>query len=157
TIRERVRIKGEIRTLTAQQRMSGYVVGFLPIGLMIIISVIAPNFMVPMFQQPPALFGQPAGLFILGLGGLLMGIGFILIRRIVASEVWCRVAVDRCRSRRRRCPGHHLCAHWVPPDGPGPGAPVAARIDAGAHARGDRAAAATLRTNAAAHGTPPVG
>ena len=27
TIRERVRIKGEIRTLTAQQRMSGYVVG----------------------------------------------------------------------------------------------------------------------------------
>ena len=30
TIRERVRIKGEIRTLTAQQRMSGYVVGFLP-------------------------------------------------------------------------------------------------------------------------------
>src|SRR3954447_2460886 len=33
TIRERVRIKGEIRTLTAQQRLSGYVVGFLPIGL----------------------------------------------------------------------------------------------------------------------------
>ena len=33
TIRERVRIKGEIRTLTAQQRMSGYVVAFLPIGL----------------------------------------------------------------------------------------------------------------------------
>ena len=27
TIRERVRIKGEIRTLTAQQRLSGYVVG----------------------------------------------------------------------------------------------------------------------------------
>ena len=32
TIRERVRIKGEIRTLTAQQRLSGYVVGFLPIA-----------------------------------------------------------------------------------------------------------------------------
>ena len=28
TIRERVRIKGEIRTLTAQQRLSGYVVGW---------------------------------------------------------------------------------------------------------------------------------
>ena len=50
TIRERVRIKGEIRTLTAQQRMSGYVVAFLPIVLMGIISVIAPNFMAPMFQ-----------------------------------------------------------------------------------------------------------
>ena len=32
TIRERVRIKGEIKTLTAQQRMSGYVVGFLPVA-----------------------------------------------------------------------------------------------------------------------------
>ena len=33
TIRERIRIKGEIRTLTAQQRMSGYVVGALPFFL----------------------------------------------------------------------------------------------------------------------------
>ena len=55
TIRERVRIKGEIRTLTAQQRMSGYVVGFLPIGLVLLLSVIAPTFMAPMFQQPPEL------------------------------------------------------------------------------------------------------
>ena len=47
TIRERVRIKGEIRTLTAQQRMSGYVVGFLPIGLAGILFVIAPKFMEP--------------------------------------------------------------------------------------------------------------
>jgi tight adherence protein B len=87
TIRERVRIKGEIRTLTAQQRMSGYVVGFLPVALVVLLSVIAPSFMAPMLQQPPALFGQPAGLFILGLGGLMMGIGFILIRRIVDIEV----------------------------------------------------------------------
>ena len=42
TIRERVRIKGEIRTLTAQQRMSGYVVGFLPIALVGFLVVIAP-------------------------------------------------------------------------------------------------------------------
>jgi tight adherence protein B len=87
TIRERVRIKGEIKTLTAQQRMSGYVVGFLPVALVILLSVIAPSFMAPMFQKPPALFGQPAGYFILGFGGLMMGIGFILIRRIVDIEV----------------------------------------------------------------------
>ena len=42
TIRERVRIKGEIRTLTAQQRMSGYVVAFLPIGLVGFLFIIAP-------------------------------------------------------------------------------------------------------------------
>jgi len=87
TIRERVRIQGEIRTLTAQQRMSGYVVGFLPVALVILLSVIAPTFMAPMLQKPPELFGQPAGYFILGFGGLMMGIGFFLIRRIVDIEV----------------------------------------------------------------------
>jgi tight adherence protein B len=87
TIRERVRIKGEIRTLTAQQRMSGYVVGFLPIALVLLLSVIAPTFMAPMFQKPPELLGLPAGLFILGIGGVMMLIGFVLIRRIVDIEV----------------------------------------------------------------------
>jgi tight adherence protein B len=87
TIRERVRIKGEIKTLTAQQRMSGYVVGFLPVGLVLVMSVIAPTFMEPMFQKPPELLGLPAGLFILGIGGVMMLIGFVLIRRIVDIEV----------------------------------------------------------------------
>ncbi|MDL2335306.1 MAG: type II secretion system F family protein [Chloroflexota bacterium] len=87
TIRERVRIKGDIRTLTAQQRMSGYVVGFLPVGLVIVMSVIAPTFMAPMLQKPPELMGLPAGMFILAGGGFMMLIGFILIRRIVDIEV----------------------------------------------------------------------
>jgi len=87
TIRERVRIKGEIKTLTAQQRMSGYVVGFLPVALVLLLSVIAPTFMSPMLQKPPELFGQPAGFFILGFGALMMGIGFFFIRRIVDIEV----------------------------------------------------------------------
>ena len=87
TIRERVRIKGEIKTLTAQQRMSGYVVGFLPVGLVIVMSIIAPTFMAPMLQKPPELLGLPAGMFILAGGGFMMLIGFILIRRIVDIEV----------------------------------------------------------------------
>jgi tight adherence protein B len=87
TIRERVRIQGEIRVLTAQQRMSGYVVGFLPIALVLLLSVIAPTFMAPMLEKPPELLGLPAGLFILGLGGVMMAIGFVLIRRIVDIEV----------------------------------------------------------------------
>jgi tight adherence protein B len=87
TIRERVRIKGEIRTLTAQQRMSGYVVALLPIGLMAALMVIDPNFMSPMFQNPPAILGLPLGLAVLGVGAFSMLIGFMLIRRIVAIEV----------------------------------------------------------------------
>jgi len=87
TIRERVRIKGEIRTLTAQGRMSGYVVGFLPIGLFLIISVIAPQFVGPMFEKPPEAFGLPLGVVLLAAGGLMMGMGFLFIRRIVNIEV----------------------------------------------------------------------
>jgi tight adherence protein B len=87
TIRERVRIKGEIRTLTAQQRLSGYVVGFLPIGLAGFLFIAAPGFMDPMFANPPAILGLPAGVIILAFGGIMMFIGFMLIRRIVDIEV----------------------------------------------------------------------
>ena len=60
TIRERVRIKGEIRTLTAQQRLSGYVVGFLPIGYFL--TQILEN------RFPPwdAGRGSPDGIIVLG-------------------------------------------------------------------------------------------
>ena len=57
TIRERIRIKGEIRTLTAQQRLSGYVVGFLPIALAAFLFIAAPGFMKPMFANPPPSWG----------------------------------------------------------------------------------------------------
>ncbi len=87
TIRERVRIKGEIRTLTAQQRLSGYVVAGMPIGLMGLLFVIAPGFMQPMFENPPGIAGLPAGLIVLAIGGFFMFIGFMLIRRVVAIEV----------------------------------------------------------------------
>ena len=87
TIRERVRIKGEIRTLTAQQRMSGYVVGMLPIGLAGFLFVAAPGFMDPMFFNPPGIAGLPAGVIILVFGGIMMFIGFMFIRRIVDIEV----------------------------------------------------------------------
>ena len=87
TIRERVRIKGEIRTLTAQQRLSGYVVGFLPIALAGFLFIAAPNFMEPMFLNPPAVMGLPAGVVILIFGGIMMFIGFMLIRKIVDIEV----------------------------------------------------------------------
>ncbi len=86
TIRERIRIKGEIRTLTAQQRMSGYVVAGLPIGLVVILSIIAPTFMEPMFGEP-YIVGIPLGVIILAIGAIMMVIGFLMIRRIVDIEV----------------------------------------------------------------------
>ena len=86
TIRERIRIMGEIRTLTAQQRMSGYVVAGLPIFLVVILSVIAPTFMQPMFGEP-FIVGIPLGVIILAIGAIMMLVGFLAIRRIVDIEV----------------------------------------------------------------------
>jgi tight adherence protein B len=87
TIRERIRIKGEIRTLTAQQRLSGYVVGFLPFGLAFFIFLAAPKFFDPMFQGPPDVLGIPLGVILLGVATLMMGAGFMFIRKIVDIEV----------------------------------------------------------------------
>ena len=87
TIRERVRIKGEIRTLTAQQRLSGYVVGLLPFGLAGFIFLAAPTFFDPMWDQKVAVAGLPAGIIVLGFGLLMMMIGFFFIQKIVDIEV----------------------------------------------------------------------
>ncbi len=87
TIRERVRIKGEIRTLTAQQRLSGYVVGFLPIALAGFLFIAAPGFMAPMFDDSVNIGGLPAGVIILIFGGFMMFMGFMFIRKIVDIEV----------------------------------------------------------------------
>jgi tight adherence protein B len=80
TIRERVRIKGEINTLTAQGRYSGYLVAFLPIGIMITLNFINPEFMQPLFTQ---LIGQ----ILLAVGGVMMIIGFIAIQKITNIKV----------------------------------------------------------------------
>jgi tight adherence protein B len=87
TIRERIRIKGEIRTLTAQQRMSGYVVGGLPFFLAFFIYLAAPKFFDPMFVKPPDVIGIPLGLILMGIAVLAMGAGFFFIRKIVDIEV----------------------------------------------------------------------
>ena len=87
TIRERIRIKGEIRTLTAQQRMSGYVVGGLPFFLALLIFLAAPKFFDPMFVSPPDVIGIPLGVILFGVAIAAMGAGFYFIQRIVDIEV----------------------------------------------------------------------
>ena len=87
TIRERIRIKGEIRTLTAQQRMSGYVVGGLPFFLALFIYLAAPTFFNPMFAKPPDVLGIPLGVILLFIAMAAMGAGFYFIRKIVDIEV----------------------------------------------------------------------
>ncbi|MBO9371561.1 MAG: type II secretion system F family protein [Chloroflexi bacterium] len=80
TIRERVRIKGEIRALTAQARYSGYIVSLLPIGVALFVYTINPGFMGPMFQDP-------CGWMMLGVAGAGIISGFFITRKIADIEV----------------------------------------------------------------------
>jgi tight adherence protein B len=80
TMRERERIRGEIRTLTSQQRMTGYVIGGIPIGLLLIFMVISPEF-------TGKLFTDPLGRMMLGGAAVSEFIGFMVIQKIVNIEV----------------------------------------------------------------------
>ena len=80
TIRERVRIKGEVNTLTAQGRMSGYLVAVLPIAIAAMINMIQPAFMEPLFTQT-------IGQIMLGVGITMMTIGFFAIRKITDIKI----------------------------------------------------------------------
>ena len=87
TIRERVRIQGEIKTLTAMQRYSGYVITLLPVGLAGILFLISPTYISVLLDKPPETFGLPTGVIFLIVGAISMGIGYIFIRRIVDIKV----------------------------------------------------------------------
>jgi len=80
TMRERCRIRGEIRVLTSQQRMTGYVLGVLPVAIMGILLLISNEYMVPMFTTV-------AGQVMLVAAGIMELLGILLIRRILAIEV----------------------------------------------------------------------
>jgi tight adherence protein B len=80
TIRERVRIKGEIRVLTSQQMISGYVISFLPIGLGLILFAMNPTYMGRMFQDT-------CGIAMMAVAGVMMAAGFFAIQKIVNIEV----------------------------------------------------------------------
>lgn len=80
TIRERIRIKGEISTLTAQGRISGIVISALPFAISFFIYALNPDYIKPLFIEP---LGRI--MLILGLGGQLSAA--VLIHKIVNIRV----------------------------------------------------------------------
>jgi len=80
TMRERERIRGEIRTLTSQQRMTGYVIGGIPIGLLIIFAMISPEF-------TSLLFTDKLGRMMLAGAAVSEALGFAVIQKIVNIEI----------------------------------------------------------------------
>ncbi|MGI6621918.1 MAG: secretion system protein [Clostridiaceae bacterium] len=80
TIRQRIRAKGEIRTLTAQGRMSGWIISLLPFFLAMAVLVISP-------EQMYTLVSNPIGIMMIVLALVMEGMGIIFVRRIINIEV----------------------------------------------------------------------
>jgi tight adherence protein B len=80
TIRDRMKIQGHIKTLTAQGKLSGLVVALLPVGLGFLLYLIEPEYI-------GSLFKHPIGLALMGAGVVSGSIGFILIKKITTIEV----------------------------------------------------------------------
>ncbi len=80
TMRERVRIRGEITTLTAQQSMTGVIIALLPVGVGGLFVVISPDYI-------SLLFTETVGRVMLAVGAGLEAVGILIIRRILAIEV----------------------------------------------------------------------
>ena len=75
-IKERVRIKGEIQTHTAQGRMTGWILCALPIIMLVVINLVNPGY-------SNVLFTDPLGKKMLYTGAVLLVIGGFIIRQIV--------------------------------------------------------------------------
>lgn len=80
TIRERARLRREVRVITSMQRISSYVIGMLPIGLGLVIFAINPKYMMKLFQ-PGLTLCIPIGAVFFWL------LGFIVIRKVVDIRV----------------------------------------------------------------------
>lgn len=76
TIRDRLRIKNELRVLTAQGKMSGMVVGLLPVIVLAFFAVINPDYISQFFADPLG-----TGMIIVAI--VLETIGFFVVRKIV--------------------------------------------------------------------------
>ena len=80
TIRERIELRRMVRSLTAQGRLAGLVLSLLPIGLLVIISLLNPAYTRPLFHTT-------MGLIALGVGIMLSALGSFLINKIVDIKI----------------------------------------------------------------------
>jgi tight adherence protein B len=75
-VRTRQRLQDQVKALTAQSRMSGWVVGLLPVIILGAFSVIQPSY-------TRVLFHDPAGIRILKVAGVLDVLAFLTIRKLL--------------------------------------------------------------------------
>jgi tight adherence protein B len=76
TIRERIKIKQEVKTLTAQGRISGLIIGALPVVLLLSIMILNPEYYEGFFEAT-------IGKVMIAISVFMEFVGFIIIRKIV--------------------------------------------------------------------------
>jgi tight adherence protein B len=89
TIRERVRIKGEIRVLTTQVMYSGRFLSLLPLIVMGVLYLLNREYMMEFFrpENNNVFGGVPCGYISLGVGGLLILLGYFIMNKLGEIEV----------------------------------------------------------------------
>lgn len=82
TIRERIKLIGEVGVLTAQQQLSGYIIAALPVVLGLILFIINPTYMLGMFTDT-----HWFGWTVVSCSLVMVIMGLVVIRRIVNIKV----------------------------------------------------------------------
>lgn len=80
TIRERIKIKQEINTLTAQGRISGMLIGALPVAIVLAIMVLSPDYFAGFFESS-------MGKTLIIISIIMETIGFVIINKIINIEM----------------------------------------------------------------------
>jgi tight adherence protein B len=75
-IRGRFRFRRDVKTKTAHGRITGFVVASAPVVAWIGMTVVNPDYMSPLFEEP-------LGRLMLAAGAAMMLVGFFVIRRMV--------------------------------------------------------------------------
>lgn len=84
TIRERVRIKGEIRVITSQQRFSAYLLSGMPFALAGVLFLVNRPYLIQ-FVEPPS--NRVLGIPMLIIGLILITVGIFVMQKIVDIDV----------------------------------------------------------------------
>jgi tight adherence protein B len=72
TIRERSEIKGHIRSLAAEGKFSAYILMTLPLGIVVLLSLVNPGYMSKMYTTPLGWILTVASVILMTIGGLWM-------------------------------------------------------------------------------------
>lgn len=79
-MRSRAEVKGEVSTLTAEGRLSAYILSALPVGLAGFLALVRPDYLRPLYTKP-------IGIAMITLAAMMVTGSYFVMRKIVKIEV----------------------------------------------------------------------